>query len=55
MKVLKNENIEMRAEIKRLESIAEEQKLVIEEKTKKESIEKKTQECKANEFQTVKS
>ena len=42
----------MRAQIKRLESIVEEQKLVIEEKTKKDSIEKQTQDCKANEFQT---
>ena len=42
----------MRAQIKRLERIADAQKLVIEEKTKKESIDKQTQDWKANEFQT---
>ena len=41
----------MKAQIKELENIVEEQKLVIAEKTKKEFNDKETRECKATEFQ----
>ena len=50
-RMLNNANIEMKAQIKELENIVEEQKLMIEEKTKKAFTEKETRECKAAEFQ----
>ena len=51
MRMLKNENIEMKAQIKELQNMVEEQKLVIAENSKKEFTEKETREGKAAEFQ----
>ena len=51
-RILKNENIEMKAQLKELEIIVEEQKIVIAEKTKEEFTEKERRELKAAEFLT---
>ena len=50
--ILKNENIELKAQIERLDNIVKEQKLVIAEKSKKELIEKETRDSKAAKVET---
>ena len=50
--IMKNENIELKAQIERLDSIVQEQKLVIAEKSKKGFIEKETRDSKAAKVET---